>query len=174
MLTQALNTFGFIKAFLNYIPEKLNNFLHIFSLTRGLIFLKFLCDVMLGKLGRWLRMMGHDTEIASDDLEDRELINRAEEEERTIITRDLDLKKMNSSIDVFLLDRKEFESQIKEVFSFFDLKTYFPDGSRCSHCNGELKKLSNNEWICKRCNHKYWKGSHWRRIREIQRMLNGL
>ncbi len=136
--------------------------------------MKFICDVMLGKLGRWLRMMGHDTEIASDELTDRDILNIAEEEGRLVLTRDSDLKKMNSPVEVILLDSRDFEDQLKRVFTELDLDTNFPEGSRCSHCNSELKEVGESEWVCKGCGQEYWKGSHWDRIKEIEKRLENL
>lgn len=136
--------------------------------------LKFFCDVMLGKLCRWLRIMGYDSKIASDELSDRDILEEAKRENRVVLTRDKDLKKMKSFVDVFLLGSKDFESQIKDLFSHFSLNTYFPSDSRCSHCNSELKKIEKNRWECIGCGHEYWKGSHWKRIKDIQRKLNDL
>jgi len=119
-------------------------------------------------------MMGHDTEIASDELTDRRILDKAEEQGRLVLTRDSDLKKMNSSVRVILLDSKDFEDQLKQVFTRLDLDTSFPKGSRCSHCNGELEETGDSEWVCKACGQKYWEGSHWDRIKEIEERLENL
>jgi len=119
-------------------------------------------------------MMGHDTEIASDELTDRDILNIAEEEGRLVLTRDSDLKKMNSPVEVILLDSRDFEDQLKRVFTELDLDTNFPEGSRCSHCNSELKEVGESEWVCKGCGQEYWKGSHWDRIKEIEKRLENL
>ncbi len=133
--------------------------------------MKFLVDVMLGKLGRWLRMMGFDTEIASDDLTDKEIVVKAEEENRVILTRDRDIDKMNTEVKTVLLETKNFEKQIKTVFQRLGIEPRFPEGSRCSKCNGELRKTGEDTWICKECGQRYWKGSHWKRIKEIKRKI---
>lgn len=136
--------------------------------------MKFLVDVMLGKLGRWMRMMGYNTEIASEELSDKGLIEKAEEEVRVLVTRDTDIPKMNSSAEVFLLGTKDFEEQIKEVFRHFGLEPKFPEGSRCSNCNGELEETGEKKWICMNCGQRYWKGSHWKRIISIKKELMDL
>lgn len=133
--------------------------------------MKFLVDVMLGKLGRWMRMMGYDTEIASDKLKDHELVDKAEEEDRIIITRDKDIDEMNTEARVIFLKSKGFENQIKAVFNELGLEPRFPGGSRCSKCNAELRETGENTWVCRSCNQRYWKGSHWERIKEVQGFL---
>ncbi len=133
--------------------------------------MRFLVDVMLGKLGRWMRMMGYDTKIASDELSDRELVDKAEREGRVIITRDTDIEKMNTEVKTVLLDTKNFEEQIKGVFDRLDLEPRFPEDSRCPNCNGELEKIGEESWICNSCSQRYWKGSHWKRIEEIKEEL---
>lgn len=133
--------------------------------------MKFLADVMMGKLGRWMRMMGYDTEIASDELSDSELVEKAEEEDRVILTRDVGVSKRNTDVKVLLLRKRDFEEQIRNVFSEFGLDPKFPEESRCSNCNGELLETGENKWICKECGQRYWKGSHWKRIKEVKEML---
>ena len=52
--------------------------------------MKFLADGMLGKLSRWLRILGHDVKY-SNALEDRELLVIAKKERRILLTKDLEL-----------------------------------------------------------------------------------
>lgn len=51
---------------------------------------RFLCDVMLGRLARWLRALGHNAayDHAADD---PALLRRAARERRTLVTRDTQL-----------------------------------------------------------------------------------
>ena len=46
--------------------------------------LKFITDGMLGKLTRWLRLLGHDVEYANNT-EDKELMAMAKKEERILL-----------------------------------------------------------------------------------------
>lgn len=50
--------------------------------------LRFLCDEMLAGLGRWLRIAGYDTAIASGGRRDRDLVKQAHAEQRILLTRD--------------------------------------------------------------------------------------
>ncbi|RLE67896.1 MAG: hypothetical protein DRJ45_08755, partial [Thermoprotei archaeon] len=50
--------------------------------------MRFLCDQMLGTLAKWLRILGYDVYFANNLEDDEDILKRAEEEERVIITRD--------------------------------------------------------------------------------------
>lgn len=52
--------------------------------------LKFVVDGMLGKLARWLRMMGHNVEY-SNSMDDAQLLSLAKDEQRVLLTRDFEL-----------------------------------------------------------------------------------
>ena len=54
--------------------------------------MKFLADSMLGKLARWLRMLGHDVTY-NIQLNDNELLELAKKENRVLLTKDLELYK---------------------------------------------------------------------------------
>jgi hypothetical protein len=48
---------------------------------------RFSADVMLGRLARWLRVLGHDTAYETD-VDDPDLVARADAEGRVLLTRD--------------------------------------------------------------------------------------
>lgn len=131
---------------------------------------------MLGKLTRYLRMMGYDVVYASDiDAEtDQELINAAEESNRRIITRD---KEIASKTDAILLKSKDINNQLRELITAgVELRLDYP--TRCSLCNSELHETDENPehapsqkrvWECSGCGQYYWKGSHWFDVQETLR-----
>ena len=49
--------------------------------------LRFFADSMLGKLARWLRIIGYDT-LYDSSISDEEIISRSIKEDRIILTRD--------------------------------------------------------------------------------------
>lgn len=67
--------------------------------------MKFLCDEMLKRLGRWLRAAGYDTVIEGDGVSDRDLIQRAVREGRLLITRDRKLMEFREAPGVVILLR---------------------------------------------------------------------
>jgi uncharacterized protein with PIN domain len=137
---------------------------------------------MLGKLTRWLRMLGHDVEYFND-LDDDRLVAIAAKETRVLLTRDVRLFRRASvgGVEAFLVrGRTEVEKLAELAGGFgFGLELDIED-SRCPKCNGELGSVSKEEvldrvprassrfydefWVCGRCGQVYWRGSHWERI----------
>ncbi|MEM3851960.1 MAG: Mut7-C RNAse domain-containing protein [Methanomassiliicoccales archaeon] len=146
---------------------------------------RFLADNMLGKLARWLRIMGYDTEYASEVC-DSEIARRGIEEGRIILTRDRELS-MRRNVRSLLIHSIDIDEQLKEVKAHFELD--LREETRCTICNGELRHVSPTEirglvpaglesrqsdfHICLRCSKIYWPGTHWqnikRRIEELRR-----
>jgi uncharacterized protein with PIN domain len=144
--------------------------------------LKFVTDGMLGKLTRWLRMLGHDVEYMKST-DDKELMQKAKKENRILLTRDLELyqRAIARGNDAFLVESPNQTANLANLAKRFkfkleiDMKT-----SRCPKCNGKIKevakanvaekippKTSSNYdkfWQCKSCKQIYWRGAHWIRI----------
>jgi len=135
--------------------------------------MKFVADIMLGRLARWMRLLGFDV-LYPDTSDDKELLNFADE--RIILTRDKDLGKKKN---VLLIKSVNVNEQLNQVINELNLKISRPL-SRCSVCNqilAEVEKSSvkalvperiyNNHdtfWRCPDCNRIYWKGSHYDKI----------
>jgi len=149
--------------------------------------LKFLTDGMLGKLTRWLRMLGHDVEY-SKSLDDDQLIAKAKEEGRVLLTRDLKLYQRATSrgTDTFLVEGKSEDKKLAELAKRFNLKLEIDVAtSYCPKCNTRIKIVSKEEvadhvpkttysyynefWKCPKCGQIYWQGAHWKRIDETLR-----
>lgn len=159
--------------------------------------LKFLCDAMLGKTARWLRMLGFDTFYSSSsDILDNDLLEIAMKESRVLLTTDknLSLRAEKKNIPHFFLKEKTVPEEIvvlSQKFGFHPELTPPPRGnSRCPTCNGSLKEVTKNQirdkvpaktftrfkefWECQTpsCKKIYWKGNHWKNIsRELARIL---
>jgi uncharacterized protein with PIN domain len=144
--------------------------------------LKFLTDGMLGKLTRWLRMLGHDVEY-SKSLDDDQLITMAREEGRVLLTRDLKLYQRATSrgTEAFLVEGKTEDEKLAELARRFNLKLEIDVAmSNCPKCNTRVKIVSKDEvtnqvpsttylyynefWKCPKCGQIYWQGAHWKRI----------
>ncbi len=130
--------------------------------------MKFIADAMLGRLARWLRLMGYDVHYKSD-LGDEEILTNAGE--RTILTRDRALcaKAKSRGLQVLLVYDTDIKGQLSQVK--MELGTELQDTpgfSRCPLCNGEIEKIGEEKvWTCKNCQKIYWEGGHWKNIREM-------
>ncbi|MEM2974331.1 MAG: Mut7-C RNAse domain-containing protein [Candidatus Micrarchaeia archaeon] len=153
---------------------------------------KFLVDVMLQKLGRWLRIIGVPTEMPEHE-DDNSILEQARRRGLTLLTRDRVLaeraEKLN--IKIFALPRQETdtESQLKLVIKKFKLKTKgFEKRTLCTKCSGKLEFIGRNIvkgkipkdvllrfryfLRCKSCSQIYWEGSHWRKINERMKRID--
>lgn len=155
--------------------------------------LSFLADGMLGKLTRWLRMLGQDVEY-TDSMADKELIQKAKKTNRILLTRDLQLfqRAIARGAEAFLIEgtnEAENLASLAKRFRFkleIDLKI-----SRCPKCNTQIRSVRKDSvidripettstyysefWECPNCEQIYWRGAHWKRIektlREARRAL---
>ncbi len=143
--------------------------------------MKLLCDQMLGSLAKWLRILGFDTLYVNAEMTDEELLNIANIENRTIISRDKELilrgKKQN--INVIEIKNTDLDDQLKLVLNLIKIDEKLVL-SRCTLCNKILEKIeknkvegkvprkvfdNNNEfWFCNKCKKFYWAGSHYKKI----------
>lgn len=145
--------------------------------------MKFIVDGMLGKLTRWLRMLGQDVQY-STQLDDAELVAMAEKEQRILLTRDTELYKRASAkgIDAFYVAGKTEAEKLAELAERFDFSLKIDlNHSRCPRCNAKILlthkekiagKVEKNTfsfysefWGCPNCGHVYWQGAHWKGIR---------
>jgi uncharacterized protein with PIN domain len=145
---------------------------------------KFVTDGMLGKLTRWLRILGHDVEYTGS-MDDKELIQKAKKEERILLTRDVELYRqaIAKGVEAFLVENPNQTANLATLAKRFDLKLEVNvEISRCPKCNGPLRTVSKTEvtekipantssnydefWQCQRCGQVYWRGAHWNKIEE--------
>jgi len=144
---------------------------------------RFVADCMLGKLAKWLRMLGYDTSYIAD-ADDDELVRIAVREDRMLLTRDRRLcdRRMVRSRCVFV-DWGSTKEQVRQVIRELDLKidrdALF---TRCAVCNGEIEPVSKldvaervppyvyqtqNEFgYCAGCDRIYWRGTHVQHVLE--------
>jgi hypothetical protein len=133
--------------------------------------MRFLADAMLGRLGRWLRLLGYDTVIANDILSDDEILEMAKREKRFLLTRDKNLFQRSKGVaKAHYFKSRGVKKELREIVEALRLKINFPEKTRCSICNGSLKKRK-DFWICSKCSQTYWAGSHWKRIRALAKEL---
>jgi uncharacterized protein with PIN domain len=137
---------------------------------------------MLGKLTRWLRILGHDVAY-STKLDDDCLITVSKRERRALLTRDLELFKRATAkgIDVFYVGGKTEEEKLARLAKRFGFSLDVDmTKSRCPKCNAGVRAIPKGEitkrvekntlshydefWRCPKCGQIYWQGAHWSRI----------
>ena len=145
--------------------------------------MKFIVNGMLGKLTRWLRMLGHNVKY-SNKLDDAQLIAIAKKEKRILLTRDLELYQQATAkgIQAFYVDGKTEAERLAQIAKKFGISLEIDMAvSRCPKCNAQVKPTSkenvkgkveettfahyNEFWQCTKCGQIYWQGAHWTRIR---------
>lgn len=142
--------------------------------------MRFYCDEMLARLGRWLRAAGYDTTIAADGIEDRIIFEQARHEGRLLLTCDTKMSEFRyAEGGVILLRGNDLESQVRELSGRFEIDWLHAPFSRCLVCNMPLeqgeachwqqvpdfsRELTEEVWHCPGCERIYWAGSHVRRM----------
>ena len=107
---------------------------------------KFIADVHLGALARYLRMMGFDV-LYKNDFDDNEIVNLSLSERRAILTRDRGILKRKEVTHGYWIRSTKVKEQVIEVIKRFDLKNIIKEFSRCIECNSVLKPISKSEII---------------------------
>jgi uncharacterized protein with PIN domain len=151
---------------------------------------QFIADVMLGKLTKWLRVMGIDV-LYDPDAIDVQLLRCAERRERILLTRDRHLARRQGLPQCLYIESDYYHEQVRQVFQAFHLAERLQPFSRCLRCNAPLGVIA-KELVADRvppyvyatqitfkycgiCDRVYWGGTHRdNMLRQLQAMLNGL
>jgi hypothetical protein len=140
---------------------------------------RFVLDVHLGKLARYLRMLGFDSAYARD-WDDARIIDLALDQRRIILTRDRGMLKHSRVTHGYWLRSHRPLEQVREVLEAFDLFRQTRPFTRCMDCNGRIARVAEQRirdrvdarilrrfdafWQCRDCGKIYWQGSHYQRM----------
>jgi uncharacterized protein with PIN domain len=144
---------------------------------------KFIVDRNVGKLARWLRLMGYDTRFF-DGGDDSELVAIAKAEGRVILSRDTQIMKRrlitSGRIKAVLIQSDQPGEQIRQVIATLGLESRFKPFTICLECNQPLVERAKDEvkelvppyvfktqdqfMQCPNCGRIYWRGTHWREM----------
>lgn len=142
----------------------------------------FLVDTNLGRLARYLRLLGFDC-LYRNDYGDDIVAKIASEQQRTVLTRDRTLLQRKIITYGYFVRASLPKIQTKEVMKRFDLYALIRPLTRCTHCNGQLveidkqkiehrlkpltKKHYDRFLVCSECDQIYWEGSHCMRVKRL-------
>ncbi len=152
---------------------------------------EFLLDGMLGKLARWLRILGFDT-LYAPDLDDASLVKLARREERILVTKDRNLYRqaLLNNVPSYLIRAVKLSDMLASMEAELRIRLS-PEQvePRCSVCNVRVVHIDWDEaqrrvpkgvsetyrefWRCSRCQRIYWKGTHWRNMNRLLDSVKG-
>jgi uncharacterized protein with PIN domain/sulfur carrier protein ThiS len=143
---------------------------------------KFILDSNLGRLARYLRLLGLDC-LYRNDYRDAEVARIASEQQRTVLTRDRTLLQRRIITHGYFVRAQQPREQVREVLTRFDLYRQVAPFSRCTRCNGELQDVDKQAIsarlepktrryyddfrICSECGQVFWQGSHHARMQQL-------
>ena len=140
---------------------------------------KFVVDVNVGRLAKWLRIMGYDT-LFPTHAEDNELVRIAIQGGRIIVTRDAGLAVRHAvttgRLKVVLIKADDLKNQLLQVIATLQLEAAY-QFSRCIRCNQPLEGITRDLAVDKvppyvfntqtefmifpLCQKVFWRGTHW-------------
>ncbi len=140
---------------------------------------RFVVDVNLGRLAKYLRVLGFDA-VSDGRLDDGGLADLAATENRVLLTRDRNLLKRSVVVHGYLVREVMPREQTVEVVRRFDLGAAIQPFARCMECNGLVESVAKSEVDhllepltrehfdefrrCEECGRVFWEGSHYERL----------
>ncbi len=145
---------------------------------------KFIADGMVGRLARWLKLIGNDVEY-QENCSDKELVRKALTEQRVLLTNDVELYRyaISKNAEAFLVKGKTEAERLARVADRYGLALEVNmDKSRCTSCNAAIRPMKKQDaagrvphstflaferfWECTNpcCGKIYWQGGHWGNI----------
>jgi uncharacterized protein with PIN domain len=147
----------------------------------------FVLDSNLGRLARYLRLLGFDS-LYQNDYDDQTVANIADQQQRIVLTRDRALLQRKIITRGYFVREVRPRPQVKEVLARFDLYRLVDPFKRCIRCNGDLQAVDKQAIeerlepktrqyfdtfrMCTSCGQIYWQGSHHARsLRLIDELI---
>ncbi len=142
--------------------------------------MKFIADVMLGRLAKWMRLWGFDV-LYDRTMSDNEIIRISLEQNRVILTRDTGLANRPLASNHLFIESDNVREQLGQLMKTFHREKIPGPLTRCSVCNTPLSPASkqdirdfvppyvyekNNSFLrCENCGKVYWKGTHVKKMK---------
>jgi uncharacterized protein with PIN domain len=143
---------------------------------------RFVVDCNLGRLARYLRLLGFDC-LYQNDFSDGDVARTSQEQQRIVLTRDRRLLHRKIITRGLFVRAEHPREQVREVLQRLDLYNLARPFSRCTRCNGLLEATAKeavdhqlqpktrryyDQFLqCTRCGQVYWRGSHHQRATHL-------
>jgi len=154
---------------------------------------KFIVDCNVGKLVKWLRLMGYDTRFFNGT-NDSHLVATALAEDRVILSRDRQIMKRRlittGQLKAILIQDDKPELQMRQVIDTLDLDRQSQPFTLCLECNQPLEEKGKDKvkdmvppyvyqtqsqfMQCPACQRIYWRGTHWQAMtKRLKKFMGG-
>ena len=147
---------------------------------------RFIIDKNVGKLAKWLRMMGYDA-LLFNETDDGRMVKLALEDSRIIVTRDTEFMKRRAvttgRVRAVLVSGDDPEIQMGTLIRALCIDSGFKPFSRCIQCNTELRprerhqvkeavpprvyEIQEQYMECPACRRLFWRGTHWQAMNRL-------
>ena len=143
---------------------------------------RFIIDANLGRLARYLRLLGFDT-LYRNNYHDQEIAHIAQRDRRIVLTRDRALLQHKLITHGYFVRSDKPREQVKEILARLDLYDQARPFTRCMRCNGEMEDVEKHAVDhqlqprtrqyydrfrrCTACGQAYWKGSHFEKMERL-------
>jgi len=151
--------------------------------------IKFIVDNNVGKLAKWLRIMGYDASLFTGE-DDGKMVKLALVQNRVILTKDRQIMRRrlvtSGRLKAVLIEDDDAKAQLQQIVEALNLDYQFKPFSICLECNQNLVerdkegvrdlvppyvfKTQNLYMECPSCHRLYWRGTHWQTMsQELER-----
>ena len=151
--------------------------------------IKFIVDNNVGKLAKWLRIMGYDALFFTGE-DDGRMVKVALAQNRVILTKDTQIMRRrlitSGRLKAILIEGDDPKAQLQQIAEVLNLDYQFKPFSVCLECNESLVEKDKDEvrdlvppyvfktqnlyMECPSCHRIYWRGTHWQAMsRELDR-----
>jgi uncharacterized protein with PIN domain len=152
--------------------------------------IKFIVDNNVGKLAKWLRIMGYDA-LLFKEKDDGKMVKVALAQNRVVLTKDTQIMRRrlvtSGRIKAILIEDDESRAQLRQIADALGLDYQFRPFSICIECNQSLVKRDKDKvrdlvpphvfetqdvyMECPSCHRIYWRGTHWQAMNQELEMF---
>lgn len=146
---------------------------------------RFIVDINAGKLAKWLRIMGYDASLFTDE-DDGKMVKIALKENRVILTKDSQIMQRrlitSGKLKAVFIKGDDPKTQLQQIATALNLNYQFKPFSVCLQCNQNLVarrkeevahlvppyvlKTQSQYMECPSCHRIFWRGTHWQAMSE--------